>query len=412
MSARRCALDCLLLWEKTSRFAEEILHEESLRHRLPPQDRALAMELLYGSIRNLDLLDALIEKLQRGKVQSDAWQLLRLGLAQLFVSGVAEHAAVNETVAIARPRERGLVNAILRNALRRREELETYLRSLPDARRLSHPEFLLRRWSERYGAATATAYAEWNNRTPDTYGRLNPLALDREALARLEAEIAASGLSLGPEHPGFFRVEGALPGEWIEAGLVYIQDPATAIACRLLDPKPGELVLDACAAPGGKAGILAALLGGSEGLHATDSSPSRLARARENFERLGLDGVRTDVFDWEKASPEEIDPGQRYDAILLDAPCSNTGVIRRRVDVRWRLSPEDFASQARTQARLVANLRRALKPGGRLVYSTCSVEREENEDLAAASGMEIGETARSLPWESGFDGAFAALLRP
>lgn len=406
--ARRCALDALTAWEDTSRYAADLLDDFARRQRLSPPDRGLAQDLLYGVIRNLYLLDELIERFRRGSIKPQTQNLLRLGLYQLFRSGIAEHAAVNETVSLARPHERALVNAILRSAQRQKEPLLAEIETWPLEDRCSHPDFLIQRWSAQFGAETTAELCRWNNEPPFVYARLNPLARDGEAFDRVRSETQPS--SLGEECPGFFRIEGSPNSDWIREGLIYIQDPSTSLACRLLAPQPGETVLDACAAPGGKAALLAALMENRGTLVATDSSEGRLVQMRENLERLAVANADVRRLDWTDPAAAQDLPA--FDAILLDAPCSNTGVMRRRVDVRWRLQDRDFERHARQQLALLRSVAKALKPGGRLVYSTCSLDRAENEEVVAASGFAVEATLSSLPWRDGHDGAFAALLRP
>ncbi len=406
--ARRCALDALTAWEDTSRYAADLLDDFARRQRLSPPDRGLAQDLLYGVIRNLYLLDELIERFRRGSVKPQTQNLLRLGLYQLFRSGIAEHAAVNETVSLARPHERSLVNAILRNAQRQKGELLAEIETWPLEDRSSHPDFLIQRWSAQFGPDATAGLCRWNNEPPLVYARLNPLARDREAFDRVRSE--AQPASLGGDWPGFFRVEGAPNPDWIRDGLIYIQDPSTSLACRLLAPQPGETVLDACAAPGGKTALLAALMENRGHLLASDSSEARLVQMRENLERLAVANAEIRRLDWTDPAAAKTLPA--FDAILLDAPCSNTGVMRRRVDVRWRLQDRDFERHARQQLALLRSVAKALKPGGRLVYSTCSLDRAENEDVVSASGFAVEATLSCLPWRDGHDGAFAALLRP
>jgi 16S rRNA (cytosine967-C5)-methyltransferase len=407
MSARRCAIEALAVWQDTSRYAADLLDETARRHRLSPPDRGLAQDLLYGVIRNLHLLDELVERFRRGAIKSQTQDLLRLGLYQLFLTEIAEHAAVNETVALARQHERGLVNAILREAQRQKPALLAEIETWPLEDRFSHPDFLLRRWTGQYGAEATEALCRWNNESPPVYARLNPLARDGAALERVRRETEPS--LVGPEHPEFFYVTGAPNPEWLREGLVYVQDPSTALACRLLNPQPGERVLDACAAPGGKTSLLAAMMENGGTIVASDSSESRLLPLAENLARLGVANAETRRIDW--TEPSEADLAEPFDAILLDAPCSNTGTMRRRIDVRWRLGERDFARQAETQRRLLASLARALKPGGRLVYSTCSLESTENEEVVASSPLALERSVACLPWRDGYDGAFAALLR-
>jgi 16S rRNA (cytosine967-C5)-methyltransferase len=211
-------------------------------------------------------------------------------------------------------------------------------------------------------------------------------------------------------HPLALEVR-QLPPQWLADGLCYVQDPSTLLACDLLEPQPGETVLDLCAAPGGKTSYLAELMRNEGRIVACDLWESRLVRLRENMARLGIENVEPLVHDGMIASPAL--PPASFDRILIDAPCSNTGVIRRRVDVRWRLTDEDFL---RMPAQQLALLRRAadlLKPGGTLVYSTCSLEPEENERVvetlrAGVPSLRFEEVKRTLPFIENVDGAFAA----
>ncbi|MEM9281346.1 MAG: transcription antitermination factor NusB, partial [Verrucomicrobiota bacterium] len=296
MSARRCSLEALQAWEETSSYADDLLNELAKRFQLSGPDRALAQELFYGVIRNLFLLDALIDSLRQGKLQSSARNLLRIGFYQIFETKIATHAAVNETVKLARQREKGLVNAILRNALRRETELREAMETWPLEDRYSHTDFLIERWQDQFGEADTLSLLEWNNRPPEIYARLNPLAPDEDALNRVRSEVQPC--LLGDRFPDFFRFEGAPNREWLEKGLIYIQDPSTSLACRLLDPRPGEAILDACAAPGGKAALIAAGMNHEGELCATDSSERRLKQLKENLDRLGVADAKVIELDW------------------------------------------------------------------------------------------------------------------
>jgi len=408
MSARRCALEALSTWEDTSRFASDILDDLSRSLRLSPPDRALAQEILYGTIRNLYLLDELISRFRRGSLNPLTQNLLRIGLYQLFKTEIAEHAAVNETVELARKHERSLINAILRNAQRKKPELLEEIETWPLEDRYSHPDFLVKRWIKQYDEPSVESFCRWNNEPPVVFARINSLARDREALDRVRSESQPS--MVGDSFPDFFQVTGAPNPDWLREGLIYIQDPSTSLACRLLDPKPGEEILDACAAPGGKTALLAALMNNQGRIIATDNSPPRLDQLRENLQRLAVANAEVKQADW--SAPETTENFPKFDAILLDVPCSNTGVMRRRVDVRWRIQERDLARQASNQATLLKSAISLLKPGGRIVYSTCSIDRAENEAVVEQSGLTVEKIVTSLPWRDGYDGAFAALLRP
>ena len=199
----------------------------------------------------------------------------------------------------------------------------------------------------------------------------------------------------------------------LAAGDCYIQDPSTAAACLLLDPKPGERVLDACAAPGGKTGYLAELMRNDGFILACDRDENRVGTLRDNLERLGVTIGRSIRHDW--STEGELPDQTGFDRILLDAPCTNTGVMRRRVDLRWRLRPEDFSRMPAEQLGIVRATIPLLRNNGALVYSTCSIEPEENEGVVAAilrefPFLKLVEQTSLLPFRDGFDGAFAAKL--
>lgn len=404
MSSRSLCLKLLLAWEKKRPFADDLLHEELAGSALSERDRGFVNELFYGILRNLTALDYLIGKLRDGELDLETRQVLRIGFYQLFHMRVPEHAAVNETVSLSK-RARPLVNALLRRAVRERPALEAGLASAPLDVRFSHPDFLVEKWTSDFGVEAAEKLCAWNNTPAEVWARVNTLKTTVEEFCVVHPEIEAS-----PVHPLVFKV-AHLSREWMEGGLCYVQDPSTLVSCDLLAPQPGERVLDACAAPGGKTTYLAALMRNEGELIACDLWESRVERLRANCDRLGVRNARLLVADTMKSS-DELALGS-FDRILIDAPCSNTGVIRRRVDVRWRLSEEDFMRMPAQQLALLRRGAALLRPGGILVYSTCSLEPEENEKVAeqaAASipGLRFLESRRTLPWVDGVDGAFAA----
>ena len=202
-----------------------------------------------------------------------------------------------------------------------------------------------------------------------------------------------------------------IPFKWIDCGLCYVQDPSTLMACELLNPQPGERVLDACAAPGGKTSYLAELMENQGEIVVCDASNKRLARLNHNLKRLGVASTQWAAIDWLRDSiPFE---SRSFDRILVDAPCSNTGVIRRRIDVRWRLDPGEFKIMQGKQVALLKKIAPLLRPGGTLVYSTCSLDAEENEEVVRWVGNEIPEirwieSKQTYPFRDAVDGAFAA----
>jgi 16S rRNA (cytosine967-C5)-methyltransferase len=409
-SARRVALAALKTWRKKTEFADAIVSRLLSGAALESADRAFTIELFYGILRNLTLLDFWISQLRSPRVDVDLRDLLRLGLYQLFLAKTPEHAAVYETVALAPKRQRAIANGILRSAIRRGQELRDQANSQPLEVRFSHPKFLIERWKEQFGEKATKALCEWNNLPPSIYARINLLKIDRQTF--LDRYRDARSL---PDVSNF--VELPLPAEALNQGHCYVQDPSTAIACELLQPKRGEKILDACAAPGGKTSYLAELMENNGLIVACDRDRDRLRLVEENLRRLGVAIAKSVRHDWAKGrTPNAIRAEAPFDRILIDAPCANTGVMRRRVDVRWRLKPRDFERMRARQIEIVHAAVPLLRPNGILAYSTCSLEREENEEvvrhlLNKMSMLQLEEERHSLPFRENFDGAFAARFR-
>src|SRR5213593_1835440 len=300
---------------------------------------------------------------------------------------------------------------MLRAATRRRSELRASANAQPLFVRMSHPQFLVERWQQHFGVEHTQALCKWNNLPAPVYCRINRLGIDRDEFLRLYS--GARPLTRDFEFMEF----DSLPTNALTRGHCYIQDPSTLLACQVLDPKPGEKVLDACAAPGGKTGYIAQLMENLGIIVACDRDPQRIDTLKENMARLGVGIAQILQHDWTgKRVPPEITSVAPFDRILIDAPCSNTGVMRRRVDVRWRLRASDFLRMQQRQIEIVRALVRLLKPNGLLVYSTCSLEPEENEEavrriLESSPDLRLAEEERfSLPFRDGFDGAYAAKL--
>lgn len=408
-SPRRAAVSILRAWTKGHVYAEGLIERHASRNSLSSADRALLNAIVLGVLRNLRLLDHWIGELRKGKLDDETRDILRVGLCQLLILRLPDHAAVFETVELGKSGVRGLINAVLRRAIATRKKLYDF-DGVPPEIVHSHPDWLFKRWKKAFGKEDTIALMDFNNSAAPTFARINPLAP-----ANIEIPVARETPDQPELPPGFLRIEGQVPGELLAKGRIYIQDPATRHAVELLAPKPGEKILDACAAPGGKAFLIAAAQGSAKDLLCTDSNDKRLPRLRENLERLHCGDAGIEVHDWSQPAPEKWRGA--FDAILLDVPCSNTGVFRRRVDVRWRLRPADIRALTQLQRRIVENALPCLKPGGRLVYSTCSIEAEENQDLIAAvlvdhPDLHLDGTRQALPQRDGSDGAFAACISP
>jgi 16S rRNA (cytosine967-C5)-methyltransferase len=408
-SARHVALAALRLWRKQKRFADAIVSELLDKADLRSSDRAFAFDLFYGVLRNLTLLDFWICCLRPLRVESELRDILRLGLYQLFLLKSAEYAAVHETVELASSRLRGVANAVLRGAARQRNELIARADAQPLSVRTSHPELLVERWQQHFGGEHAEELCRWNNEAAPVYARINRLRIEPEEFLRRYP--AARSLDDGSEFVQF----AVLPIAAVRRGHCYIQDPSTSIACQLLDPQPGEKVLDACAAPGGKTGYLAQLMENRGTIAASDRDEQRLEILEKNMTSLGVHIALSFQHDWTRGHVPEIASLAPFDRILLDAPCSNTGAMRRRVDVKWRLQSSDFGRMQQHQIRILRALVPLLKTDGVLVYSTCSLEPEENENvvhriLSEIPALRLEAEKSSLPFRDNFDGAYAAKL--
>ncbi len=400
---RQAAVSALRAWAKGHDYADTLIERHAQRRKLSSADRGLLQAILFGVLRHRRLLDHWIGKLRDGKVDAETRDILRVGLCQLLILNLPDHAAVNETVEAGKASVRSLINAVLRRATVARKPLLEEISEVPQPVAHSHPDWLYNRWRAAFGTRNAISLMEWDNLPAVNYFRVNPLVPAPEALPGIPLANA----------PGFYQIDGSLPTALLASGSVYIQDPATRHCVELLDPQPGERILDACAAPGGKAFLIAAALGGGDGLVCTDSNEKRLPRLEENLTRLSVGHATIAVHDWTRPAPAEWHDS--FDGILLDVPCSNTGVIRRRVDVRWRLQAPDIDKIAITQRKILENAIACLKPGGRIVYSTCSIEHTENLDLiesflADHPELELISTRDALPFRDQTDGAFAARI--
>jgi 16S rRNA (cytosine967-C5)-methyltransferase len=448
--ARKIAYDVLGRVEGEGAYASDLLHAE-LGARVKPADAALATELTLGVLRQRMLLDFLLElHLEKTVERLDlpVAIALRLGAYQLrFLQRIPASAAVNESVELVKKARKtsaaSLVNAVLRRVAEESKIAAEKLLppDIPGAERLaivhSHPAWMIERWLARFGEARTIALLEADNRAPRLSCTLSDPALRQEVLRALEQ----AGLRVEPGTllRDAFSVSGGSAARTAEfrAGRISIQDEASQAIALLAGVRAGNRVLDLCAAPGGKTQSLARAAG-SEGLVvAADRYGHRLRAMAAQLDRLGLSNVRLVQLDASQGLPF----GEKFDRILLDAPCSGTGTLARHPEIRWRLRREQFAEFHALQARMLRVALAHLAPGGRLVYSTCSIEPEENEDaiaeiLRGASGVsrvpraemigalgphlapgipasELFDDAgqfRTLPGEQQTDGFFAASL--
>lgn len=420
--ARGVAARLLLAAERPGDFLENRLERDPAFVALPGPDRRLCQDLVFGTLRWQRTLDWLsVEAGARRPPPPPARILLRLGLYQLFwLDRIPEFAAVHETVRIAaalgaEPLS-GFLNAVLRKACRDRISLENRLQELRTSQPAvgwSHPDWLVKRWVSAFGDEVAHRLLEWNNSPPSTLARCNRLKGDPGELTSLWEK---EGVEFEPksfpwiEDGTMFvlRPMGSLSElPSFKDGRFYIQDPSTLLAVRQLEPKPGDSILDLCAAPGGKTTMIAQIMENRGTILATDESQGRLNLLVENCNRLGISCVTPQLL------LNDPIPAGPFDRVLVDSPCSNTGVLRRRIQLRWRLREEEIARLARVQTRLLHEASQVVKPGGRLVYSTCSLESDENRNVVAEfirqhPEFSLLDSTQLHPVSQEVDGAFIA----
>jgi 16S rRNA (cytosine967-C5)-methyltransferase len=462
-AARRLAFDVLSAYDTRGVLVipdgphiSQLLDDRLSAVRLNPADRRLTTELVLGIVRRRATLDTILKGFvtrPREKVEAGLWRLMQLGVYQLvLLTSIPAHAAINETVSLAdqigKSQWKGFLNGVLRGVSREvtgewadgpREDTVPMaepraddasensicyrrFRSLlfPNPERdftayvaaaFSFPDWLINRWRARHGDDETLALANWFNTPGTPHLRVNPLRTSRDELLR---EFTTAGVdSQAGRLPGSIRLARSLridelPG--FNQGHFSVQDESAQAAALLLAPQPGERILDLCAAPGGKSTHLAELLGGSGEVVACDVHEKRLELVAQSAARLGLANVVTRLVDPAGGGL----PEGPFDAALVDVPCSNTGVLAKRPDVRWRITPTDLDELPALQLRLLSDAARLVRPGGRIVYSTCSVEPEENANVVRAAvaqerGLRLVREELHHPGRPA-DGGYQALL--
>jgi len=463
-TSREVALEVLDRVDADGAWSGVLLRRLLERARLGAAEEALATELTYGTLRHRAEVDWSLSRFTRtslAALPSPIRAILRMGAYQLlFVRRIPAHAACFEAVALAKrvghDGTARLVNAVLRRVAASPEVPGDGETVGAIAVRYSHPEWLVARWVDRFGLDGARALCQANNATPPSAVRLNTL---RGAPALLASRLADRGVHTVPSlwlEEGRRIVTGPSDGAGPESaqaarasarqaayreGWFAPQDEASMLVGRLLAPQPGEMVIDACAAPGGKTAHLAALMGNRGRLIACDVQSRKVDDVGRQCERLGVTIVDARLLDGARLGEEY--PGAA-DRVLVDAPCSGLGVVRRRPEIKWRARPGDFTELAGQQGRILAGAAGAVRRGGTLVYSVCTIEPEEGPEVvagflaahpefeplpitawppgpdgAAAAAADLNEsvdwgapgTATLLPHRSGTDGFFVAALR-
>lgn len=479
VAAREVALEILREIDANEAYANIALDRHLRKYGPAPADRAFITEVVYGTVRRLLTLDWIIERFSDRPVSKmTPWirNILRMAVYQIkYLSSVPAAVAGNEAVELAKKHgHQGtarFVNGVLRNLVRKLPDLAMPSPKIDPVEHLavaySHPRWLVELWLKRWGFDETAAMLAANNLPPPLTMRANTLKISPEQLKQrfTAAGVDAEPVNFAPEGLRLRRsvevgsgsagetdlkdeadpkaeeplASGEPVFEALERGLGYAQDESSMLVAHLLDPRPGEEVLDTCSAPGGKTTHLAQLMQNQGGIVAVDDHEHKLRLVAENCSRLGIGMVRTLLADARRLGDDPAHRG-RYDRVLVDAPCSGLGVLRRRADARWRKSPESLAALPRLQSEILESAAACLKPGGVLVYSTCTVEPAENDEVVERFladhpdfvreeiGIFLGERwpwmagevakqitdhgyLRLFPHRHGTDGFFAARMR-
>jgi 16S rRNA (cytosine967-C5)-methyltransferase len=417
ISPARLAAFKILKQVESGAFSSILLAAEE--PHLIPADRALCHELVLGVLRWQLRLDKILEHFSKRAVEGldqGVRIALRLGLYQLhYLTRIPESAAVNESVSLVRAARlssaTAFVNAVLRRAIRERNFDPGAEVSDPSERiaiQTSHPVWLIDRWVQSFGPDHAEAFANANNLMPPTAFRLVVnRANQSEILSKLKDAKSSDIVD------GAWRISGstALLRELTAGGEIYLQDEASQLVAHELEVKPRERVLDLCAAPGGKTSLIADRSGAF--IVATDRSATRMATVVNTMQLHELKSIKPVILD--AVEPLPFASGS-FDKVLVDAPCSGTGTLRRNPEIRWRLTPVDIVKLAEQQKLILRRAVEMVKAGGRLVYSTCSVEPEENEEvieevLANDERFQLVKTSRTWPQREGCDGFFTSIFQ-
>jgi 16S rRNA (cytosine967-C5)-methyltransferase len=389
--ARVCAYAVLRRVFEQGAYADRALRAQAQALDLDARDRALARRIAYGSIQRCGTLDHLIEQLAERplrRLDPPVLAALRLGAYELlYTAGAPDHAVLDDAVELAKTHARaghGLVNAVLRRATREGAELLAGMRDeTPEqaAVKHSHPEWLARMWWQEFGADDARALMAADNEPAELALRANTLLTDATSLAE-ELPVATRTDPNIPEAlvlAAGARFDAHASPAW-RRGAFTAQSRAAMLVARALAPRPGESVLDLCAAPGGKTTHIAALMGGTGTVVAVERDRRRAGALVRNVERMRAGNVRIELADAAQTRAE----GAVFDRVLVDPPCSGLGTLQVRPDLRWRMSLARLGELERVQARILATGAQSLRPGGVLVYSTCTISATENEHQIAA----------------------------
>ncbi|RMF58552.1 MAG: 16S rRNA (cytosine(967)-C(5))-methyltransferase RsmB [Calditrichaeota bacterium] len=437
INARSKIIEILTRVDTRQAYTDKLLEREI--DEFNENDRALITEVVNGVLRWRYKLDWIIRQLYVGEFETlipDVKNNLRSSIYQLiFLDKIPPYAVLNEAVEISKNRYNqktaNLVNAILRNYLRQQKKLEFMELELDYLERLavtySHPFWLIQRWIEQWGIDETILLCKANNERPRLSVRLNHLLINKDEFFKTLDEHQIP-YEVHPDFPEFVWIDDFSEFrklDFLKKGWVSVQDVSTGIPVRLLDPRPGEMVLDMCAAPGGKAGYIGEKMQNQGVFLALEKHPNRARLLQDNLTRLGVENAIVVT-----ADALHIPSDKEFDKILLDAPCTGFGVLNKRVDLKWKRTLNDIKNMHDLQLQLLESAAKSLKVGGVLVYSTCTIDVEENEQVVKTflerfpdfiqdkltndlpSGyLWENDAVRTFPHRHHCDGSFAVRLR-
>jgi 16S rRNA (cytosine967-C5)-methyltransferase len=398
--ARSCAVKILCRCERTDSYLEKLIDAEIRSDRLNDFDKALLNELSHGVIRWMRRLDWFLNGIYRGNYEKclpEVRNAMRVALYQiLFLNKIPYSAAVNEAVEFIKrihgEKHAGVVNGLLRTIIRTLDNLVWPTREIDEVNYLgivqSHPNWMVKRWINRFGFDEAVKLCEENNRRPVMSLRVNTHKIKPE---EFEAYLDSKKIYFkkGSFLDGFFytkTMSKLYTDEYFQKGYFSVQDESAGLVSKILDPHKDELILDLCAAPGGKATHMSELMGNEGNIIAVEKYLSRLEVMNRNLQRLGVVCIRTIHDDISEPRTAELKEGLigKADKILIDAPCSGLGVLSKKPDIKWKRELEDIYKLQKLQLSLLEDSLKYLKPNGVIVYSTCTTETEENQAVADA----------------------------
>jgi 16S rRNA (cytosine967-C5)-methyltransferase len=440
--ARSIAVKILTRVERTDSYLEKLIDYEIKTEVLNDYDKSLLNEICHGVIRWMRRLDWFLNGFYRGqweKCMPEIKNTLRVALYQiLFLNKIPDYAAVNEATEfvkkISTQKHADVVNGLLRTIIRTKEELIYPTREIDEVKYLgimqSHPNWMVKRWIQRFGFDDAEKLAESNNKRPILTIRINTLKIPREEFLKIltDKNIVYRFCKYAGNFVTLRLMSKIYIDEDFKNGFYAVQDESAGLVSLLLDPKPDDLILDMCAAPGGKSTHIAQLLNNQGHIVAVDKYDAKIKMMKDNAERLGVantEFIQDDAAEFENESVSS----RMFDKILLDVPCSGLGVLSKKPDIRWKREVEDILNLAKVQRKLLENAAKFVKPGGVIVYSTCTTEPEENFEvvkdfLASHPEFKIDNASgfinkdlvneegcfETFPHKHNIDGAFAVRL--